>query len=272
MRKPAAIGFYPHDQDILRESVQSLLADAKSIGAKDAVSAIVPHAGYPFSGQTAASVYASLPDNYKTIILLGTNHTGMGASIAVSLDTWQTPLGAVKNDTEIGKKIVNISKTASHDETAHVQEHSIEVQLPFLQVKMQDFKIVPIAVSSGISTETYKELAGAIKDAVNGKNALVIASSDFTHYGEMYGFAPKTENANTWVHETDKKVIDAILAHDTEKFIDLAGKTTVCGAGAIATLMYFTKGKKGHLIDYKTSFDISGDENIIVGYGGVVFY
>ncbi len=216
-------------------------------------------------------MYASLPDNYKTIILLGTNHTSMGASIAVSLDTWQTPLGAIENDTEVSKKIVNISKTASHDETAHVQEHSIEVQLPFLQVKMQDFKIVPIAVSSGLSAEAYKDFADAIKEAVKGKKVLVVASSDFTHYGEMYGFAPKCKNANKWVHETDKKVIDAILAHDIDEFVDLAGKTTVCGAGAIATLMYFTEGKKGTLVDYKTSFDVSGDESIIVGYGGVVF-
>ena len=271
MRKPAAIGFYPPDKDILREQVRSLLANTKSIDVKDAVGAIVPHAGYSYSGRTAAAVYASLPDDYKTIIILGTNHTGMGKEIAVSFDEWMTPLGAIENDVDIGKKIVEFSKDASHDETAHTQEHSIEVQLPFLQVRMQGFKIVPIAVSSGISAEIYAELADAIKEAVNEKRALVIASSDFTHYGEMYGFAPKCDNANKWVHDTDKKVIDAILAHDVEKFIGLAGKTTVCGAGAIATLMYFTKGRKGNLADYRTSFDVSGDESIIVGYGGVVF-
>ncbi len=207
----------------------------------------------------------------ETIIILGTNNTGMDASIAVSLDNWQTPLGAVENDVEAGKKIVELSKAALHDEAAHMQEHSIEVQLPFLQAKMQNFKIVPITVSSGLSTKTYAELAEAIKESVKGKRALVIASSDFTHYGEMYGFAPKCDNANKWVHGTDKKVIDAILAHDTEKFIDLAGKTTVCGAGAIATLMHYAKGRKGKLVDYRTSFDVSGDENIIVGYGGIVF-
>ena len=271
MRKPAAIGFYPPDKDVLREKVRSLLADTKRIDVEDAVGAIVPHAGYSFSGLTAASVYASLPGNYETIIILGTNHTGRGKEIAVSSDEWITPLGAIENDVELGKKIVNISKTASHDEAAHMQEHSIEVQLPFLQVKMQEFKIVPIAVSSDLSAKTYAELADAIKKALKGKRALVIASSDFTHYGEMYGFAPKCDDANKWVHDTDKKVIDAILAHDTEKFINLAGKTTVCGAGAIATLMYFTKDRKGHLVDYRTSFDVSGDESIIVGYGGVVF-
>ena len=271
MRKPAAIGFYPPDRNFLEREVRTLLADIKHLDVEDAVGAIVPHAGYSFSGLTAAAVYASLPEDYETIVILGTNHTGIGASIAVSLDSWQTPLGAVENDVETGKKIVELSKAALHNEAAHMQEHSIEVQLPFLQAKMQDFKIVPITVSSGLSAKTYAELANAIKEAVRGKRALVIASSDFTHYGEMYGFAPECDDANKWVHDTDKKVIEAILAHDTEKFIDLAGKTTVCGAGAIATLMYFTKDRKGKLVDYRTSFDISGDKDLIVGYGGVLF-
>lgn len=271
MRNPAAIGFYPGNKEILAATINHLLSCAKRTALKKADGIIVPHAGYAYSGQTAACVYASIPKEYDTIILLGTNHTGQGKDIAVSTEDWLTPLGIAKNDTETGEKICSLSKFASHDELAHLHEHSIEVQIPFLQSIMGKFKIVPIAVSGGLPCEQYADLAGAIRKSVEGKNALVIASSDFTHYGEAYGFSPECRDANKWVHETDKKIISGILSGNAPEFLELAEKSTVCGIGAIYTLLKFTGKKKGMLLDYRTSCDVSFEKRAIVGYAGIIF-
>lgn len=269
MRRPIASGFYPNDKEALLKTVNLLLSKAKKLKIENPEGAVVPHAGYSYSGLTAACAYASLHDTYGTVVLLGTNHAGQGAEIAVSFEDWQTPLGFVKNDSETGERICRLADVPC-DEIAHAHEHSIEVQLPFLQVKLKKFKIVPIAVSSGLALQQYAKLASAIREVLSGKNSVVLASSDFTHYGKMYGFAPECADANVWVHETDKKIIEAIIARDAKKFIGLAENTTVCGAGAIATLMAFAK-KEGKLADYRTSCDVSGEKNMIVGYGGILF-
>jgi len=274
MRAPVSAGFYPSKKVVLDAMLKQLLSRAKvRTGIKDISGAVVPHAGYYYSGRMAAKVY-SLLKPCSTIIILGTNHTGLGEDAAVSRDSWKTPLGVVETDIKLAERIVaKGSGILKFDEMAHSEEHSIEVQLPFLQYLFKDFKIVAISVSSGLYLVNYESIASAIYGAIKGTDAIVIASSDFTHYGTSYGFAPPADDPADWVRKTDMAMISAILGGDLDKFLDLGRKTTVCGIGPIATLINVMKkmGSKSKLVDYTTSFDVSEKTDVIVGYAGIVF-
>lgn len=274
MRAPVSAGFYPSKKVVLRAMLGSLFSRHKSkIGFGTIAGAIVPHAGYYYSGRTAAKVY-SLMKPCSTIILLGTNHTGLGENAAVSRDSWKTPLGVVETDIKLAELIVSQGGgILKFDEIAHSEEHSIEVQLPFLQYLFRDFRIVAISVSSGPCLANYESIASDICAAIKGTNTIVIASSDFTHYGASYGFAPPTEDPPDWVRKTDMALIDEILSGDRDKFLYRGRKTTVCGIGPIATLITVMNKMraKAELVDYTTSFDVSGKSDSIVGYAGIVF-
>ncbi|MBW2999636.1 AmmeMemoRadiSam system protein B [Candidatus Woesearchaeota archaeon] len=240
---------------------------------KEILGAIAPHAGYMFSGPCAAFVYkeiaeSKLPDLF---IMLGLDHTGFGDN-CVCLDDWQTPLGVVKTDKEFGKELEK--NGIPFNPEAHFAEHSIEVQLPFLQFifkeKMEKIRIVPVMI-----THDYKEVAEKIKKTIaqSKKRVCIIASSDFTHYGPSYGFTPFTDNPKENLEKLDKGAVEQIKSLEPEKFLSYAEKTTICGMMPIAVLMELLKekAKKVELLKYYTSGDITKDYRNAVGYASIIF-
>jgi AmmeMemoRadiSam system protein B len=261
MRRPAVAGmFYPSN----RESLLAMLREFVDYHPDDSVIACVsPHAGYVYSGRTAGRVYSLIPQ-VETYVIVGPNHTGYGSPVALSTDTWLTPLGEVEVDMEfveaMPKKIVDL------DETAHRFEHSLEVQVPFLQyINMgRKFKIVPICMGMQ-DEETAREVAEEIITAKEetGKEIVVVASSDMHHY------LPDDE-----CRRLDELVIKAILSMDVSKYYktiyDL--QASVCGYGCIGVAMFYakSKGARAELVEYSTSGDVA-DKSSVVGYAGIVF-
>lgn len=270
MRESIAEGFYPFDKDKLDKAVTKLLSDVKLKTNNRIAGAIVPHAGYAYSGNVAAHVFKSLP-KYDIVVILGTNHTGVGERVAVSVDSWETSFGIVEIDAEIAASIVKNCEVAHYDDLAHMYEHSIEVMLPFLQKVMGGFKLVAISVSTELNGRNYESVGDAIREAVGGKKVLIIASSDFTHFGSMYNFVPVDKDEVKWVENTDKDVIDAILDFRIDDVVELSRSSTVCGYGPIAVLLNAVSGTKGKLLKYGTSYDVSKSKDAIVGYAGIVF-
>lgn len=298
MRRAIAAGsYYDADVNELKDSIHELflgnlgpgkLADIKKEREeKQLYGIIAPHAGYIYSGQAAAHAYKAVAESKKfdTFIVLGTDHTGYADSdFSFSLEDFETPLGSVRIDKELAKLIIRNSKKAGinadatgKDEKAHSIEHSIEVQLPFLQSCVSEFKIVPIMVSRYDAARCGKFAAVVVDTAENLKRKIcVIASGDFTHYGNMYGFVPFTSHIKENIYGIDKKAISRILKFDTSGFLGEAGKTTICGAGVISTCIEICKrlgSKKAELLKYYTLGDITlhYDTDAVIGYAAIAF-
>lgn len=259
MRYPVVAGqFYPSNPDSLETMISEFSTPSSS---PSVVACVSPHAGYMFSGKTAGMVHSLLPEA-DTYVIVGPNHTGYGSAVAVSMDAWTTPLGEV----EIDKEFVNSmsERITDVDEIAHRYEHSLEVQIPFLQYLHDDFKIVPICLGMQ-DEETVKEVAGEIMQAEKetGRKISLVASSDMHH------FLPERD-----CRERDNKVIEAILSMNMSRYFTTVYElqASVCGYGAIGVAMEYTKHMSGEaeLIDYSTSGEIAGRESV-VGYAGVAF-
>lgn len=275
IRKPVVAGtFYPADENDLKEAIkESFLSKfgfgkIPELGNEKLKGIIVPHAGYTYSGPCASHAYAQLPKNAKTFVILATNHTGIGEQIAVSEDDqWETPLGSININKTLVKQIVEECEFAKLDETGHKYEHSGEVQLPFLQFLYKDFSIVPITISHTTQINQLKSLANTLSKL----DVVIIASSDFTHYGSSYGFTPfhgTDEEIKKKIYSLDKDIISAIENLDIESFISKASKSTVCGVGPISLLMLLSK--KAELLKYYTSGDVIRDYDTAVGYAAMV--
>lgn len=232
---------------------------------------ISPHAGFIFSGPVAAHHYLELSYEKapQTIILFGPNHRGFGDPISLmSSGYWETPLGNIEIDEQLAKNIINCDKNKliKEDIQAHLLEHSIEVQLPFLQFVYPDyqFKIVPISIANQqLSLMTY--LANTIFEATKEKSCLFIASSDFTHYEVQESTRRK-----------DYEAIDKIINMDTQLFYKTIkhNGASICGPGPIAIIIEICKKystKKGQLLKYATSGDVSGMNEQVVGYASIMF-
>ena len=237
-------------------------------GEKRIIGFVSPHAGYLYSGPVAAYGYAALasdgpPDAF---IIMGPNHTGRGSGVAIATKgNWETPFGIASIDNELAEQIRKSCNIIDEDETAHVSEHSIEVQLPFLQYLYGDaIKFVPICMMMQ-DLSTCKEIAASIGEQTRGKHVVVIASSDFTHY-EPHAVASSN----------DKIAINAITHLDSSRLNDLGetGQVTMCGYGPITTLIEVAKTKpqvKARLLSYHTSGDVTGDKDSVVGYASILF-
>lgn len=231
---------------------------------------IVPHAGYAFSGACAASAYRELAgSNPDTYIIIGLSHHGYGTCL--SKEDWETPLGVIKTDVELVEEIRR--QGIGIDEQAHAGEHSIEVQLPFLQYIHQgeDVQIVALIASQDMD---FRKIAGCIQKARELKRrVVVIASSDFTHYGRVYGYCPFRTNIKEGVYKLDKGAIERILQLDADGFLDYCSRTeaTICGKWPIATIIELCKKTKGRLVKYCTSAEMTKDYENIVGYASMVF-
>jgi len=274
VREPVAEGFYPGNAKILDLMLDKLFTGQKKTIKRDVIGLVAPHAGYLYSGKTAAKTYAQISKKYDSVIILGPDHTGMAEAVSVSTEDWITPLGEVKVDKNLAEKIISGSNIITEDENAHMYEHSIEVQLPFLQHVLKSFSFVPIIIPHDkMNLDKLKEVADAIADATEGKNVLVIASSDLTHFGKGYSFVPVEKDEIEWMEKTDTAIMEKIAELDEVQTLNKAKETTACGSYPIAVLIMIMKKKvdSGEIIDYSTSYEVSKSKDIIVGYGGIVF-
>lgn len=275
MRTSAVAGsFYPANPKNLKEKLKNCFSgiDKKDLEGYLIKGAVVPHAGYDFSGRVAAHVYANLP-KVDTYILVGPKHHFYGSPIAFSDDTWETPYGTVEVDLDITNQF--IGSIIDKDEIAHQYEHSIEVQLPFLQYLFSDFKIVPICIGlhdPQTCMEVGRIIAQSLKNA--GKNAVIIASSDFTHAGPNYGYyPPRGVKVNKFIEELDKKVIQKIIElKEREVIITAENDRSMCGSPAVAATITAVKelgAKRVELLKYATSYDVMPSSSA-VGYAGII--
>ncbi|MGC9200616.1 MAG: MEMO1 family protein [Candidatus Aenigmatarchaeota archaeon] len=267
MREAVFAGyFYPSKKEELEKMISSFFEKSfKEVKErKNAIGIVSPHAGYIYSGLTASYAFSSLPRNInKTFIIIGPNHTGYGKEVSVyPKGIWKTPLGEIEIDEEFAQEIIKNSEFAEKDEIAHLEEHSIEVQLPFLQFLYKRIKIVPICLLNQ-SKEVAEDLAKAILKTK--RDFVLVASSDFNHYEEQQTTLRK-----------DLKLIDAIISLDLDKFYSVLIKERVsaCGYGGIAVLMKVTEELKGkiELIKHSTSGDINKDYSSVVGYASLIAF
>jgi hypothetical protein len=247
IRKSVCSGtWYSSNKNILKSEVECYLNSIKKLNIRPKI-IVVPHAGYKFSGKVAAKAFAQIPKDTKKVIILGTSHHYplIGASIS-NKDAYETPLGNVRICQEINKK------GFTSVEQAHLREHSIEIELPFLQVLLEDFCIIPILVGK-ISED--KMLSFFEKN----KDALIVVSVDLSHFHSY-------KNAN----KLDKHTLRTLLCFDYEEI----KKCEVDSPYALASILKFAKKEnyKIKLLDYKNSGDITGDKSSVVGYSAIVFY
>jgi AmmeMemoRadiSam system protein B len=236
-------------------------------GPRKILGIVAPHAGYMYSGPVAANGYSRIASDGmpEAFIILGPNHTGRGSGVSILTEgQWETPMGVTPIETSLGKQIQRASNILDIDETAHSAEHSIEVQLPFIQFLSQDTQFVPICMMMQ-DLQTSREIAKNIVEQCRDKDVVIIASSDFTHYEPQ-------ESAN----RKDKMAIDAIMNLDDAKLNEMgeSSRVTMCGYGPITTLIAAARmlgGIKAEFLAYKTSGDITGDKGAVVGYSSILF-
>jgi len=282
VRNPVVAGaFYPSDVKELKKMIKGFL-DKADVKGKNVIGIVSPHAGYIYCGKIMADIYKSISNKFETAVILGPNHSGYGVGVATSLIDWKTPLGNIKADEEFIKELVKDSMIME-DPRPHMREHSIEVQLPWLQYLFKNFKFVPISINPiYFDLKTCKEIGEKIADVTKKlkRKVLIIASSDFTHYGSMYGYTPfkgKADDVLKKIKEMDLEVINFIEKLKPEDVIKTCDekRLTICGYGGIASMLFAAKllgAKKAELIDYTTSFDVSRSIDAIVGYAGISIF
>lgn len=283
-RKPVVAGrYYERYFDKLDKQINSCFTSDKGPGETPSTrkeqkifGAIVPHAGYSFSGQCAAWAYKEIAESKfpTTYVILGPNHTGEGADFSTYLfSDWETPFGNVKIDKELGNKLLKIFPDLTNEAEAHLHEHSIEVQLPFLQFASKDnldkLKFLPICIKNN-NYEKLMQLAKALSEC---EDICVICSSDFTHYGQVYNFVPFIHSKKENLYDMDAKAINYIKELNTEEFFKYAKTTTICGQASITVLVEYCKlmNAKAHLLSYYTSGDVLHDYDNAVGYASIIF-
>ncbi len=274
VRQPAVAGaFYAANLSSLKQQIidsfNHKLGPGRLPGDKieSNITAIVaPHAGYVYSGPSAAHAYLRLAEQVKpdTVVVIGPNHTGRGTPVSIMGDGyWETPFGRVELDSNIADAIIQDSNIARIDDTAFIREHSVEVQVPFLQFIYPEFKLVPICMGYQ-DLETSIDLGRAIHEAVKGRNAIIVASSDLNH------MEPKSVS-----NKKDKYVLDAIDAMDEVQLQESVKREhiTTCGYGPVSATLVASKlggAKSSEILSYYTSGDIIGDDSQVVGYTSAI--
>jgi len=268
VRHPAVAGrFYPAQAQTLTRDLDQFLGrdEPKSVEVENALGCVVPHAGYMYSGHVAGAVYRRLPARPSYIILCP-NHTGRGAPLAMmSSGEWLTPLGSVPIDADLCQAVRRACHLVMEDAAAHEHEHSLEVQLPFLQRSAGEFSFVPIAIGAG-GYAALESLGRGLAQVLKGseKRLLVIASSDMNHY-----------EPDEITRVKDRKAIEKILALDPQGLYDVVRREDIsmCGYGPTIAMLTAAReqGARGaELVKYATSADSSGDRSAVVGYAGII--
>jgi AmmeMemoRadiSam system protein B len=267
LRLPAVAGrFYPSSPDELTTLVRKYSQPESEIATQKVGGCLVPHAGYVYSGHVAGAVFSriQLP---KRILLLGVRHQPRGANAAInSSGAWRTPLGDASIDTELAAQISTACPILREDTVAHANEHSLEVQLPFLQVLAPGFTFVPVALGN-VRFEDLVEIGAAIGKvlAASREETLLVTTSDLNHYED-----------DVTTRTKDQKAIDRILAMDARGLSDICrdAQISMCGLGptvAMLTALSTIGSNKAELVRYATSGDISGERDAVVGYAGMTF-
>ncbi len=262
IRRPAVAGaFYDSDPAKLKRIVRGFLKEGPKAKARGVM---VPHAGYVYSGAVAGEVFSRI-EPAETFIILGPNHTGFGPNVSIMCrGGWETPFGVMRIDEELAASVSRGSNLFKEDTSAHLHEHSIEVQLPFLQ-SLGEGKFVPITLMK-VSYQMCKEVASALTEAVRacGKSVLIVASSDMTHFESQASAEIK-----------DRSALDRMEALDPEGLYDVVQSRRISMCGFIpSTIMLIAAkalgGDRARVVRYATSGDVTGDFDQVVGYAGVV--
>ena len=275
IRTPAVSGtFYPENEKKLKNLIHDCFMHPIGPGKTSPTDSdekiygvICPHAGFVYSGPVAChSFYSLSSSSSKLAIIVGPNHYGIGQNTASMIDvSWKTPLGLAEVDSDSVLELREHLDILEIDSFSHSKEHSIEVQIPILQeVFSNEMKILPISLINQ-EQKTATLVGSAIAKIAQEKDALLIGSSDFTHYEE-----------NEFAHRQDLALIDPILKLDIDEFYKILHerKVTACGFGAIASIMTACKelgATEGKLLKYATSGDVSGDKSSVVGYASIIF-
>ncbi len=267
-RKAAVAGFfYLADPGKLNKQLDSFFAHASSQKTEKACAIIVPHAGYIYSGQTAADVLSKIKIPRK-IFILSPNHSGEGAAISINAEgSWETPLGEVKIDSKLARTFMKHCPWAEDDEIAHQKEHSLEVQLPLLQYLKNDFEFVPLTLQH-LAYEDCVILGEALAETIHeaGEEVLIVASSDMNHY-----------ESHERTLEKDMIAIDPILKMDPQLLYEQVHQHNVSMCGIIPSTIALIAAKllgakHSELITHTTSGPVSGDYERVVGYAGFLIY
>lgn len=289
-RKPLVAGqFYPGSEAECRKGLQSCLAEKPEATdlPDNIVAGIVPHAGWLFSGSVAGLVFNAIKaanETVDTFVLFGAIHSYLGASAAVyDKGSWVTPLGEAGIDEELASDIIKCSDSAGADCHAHESEHSIEVQVPFIQYLFPDARIVPIMIPpADFAGQLGRDVATVICGA-ESKKVVCIGSTDLTHYGPRYGFYPEGAGAEgiKWARDVnDRAFIDLAVQMETDRIVVSAmEKSNACGAGAVAATVGAAESlgrSEGRLLAHTHSSEImaekfgqAGEES--VGYAAIVY-
>lgn len=264
-RAPAVAGrFYEGSPERLQSQLNELLPECRE--KIPAIGILSPHAGYVFSGAVAGAVFGQV-ELPRLFIVLCPNHTGLGAPLALmDSGTWKTPLGEVPVNTALASHLAELCPALEVDESAHRLEHSLEVQLPFIQFLRPEAEMVPVCLGTQ-RLDLLLELAGALAEAIRqtGEPVLLVASSDMTHY----------EPAAT-AREKDRLAISAMEKLDAHRLHAAVRQhhITMCGMAAAVAVVEASRqsgAERGRLISYQTSGDTTGDMASVVGYAGMIF-
>lgn len=263
-RKPAVAGyFYPRKEKDLLAMIEEMVEPR--LKKEKALCVVSPHAGFMYSGPVAGAVFSSvkLP---ATFVILGPNHGNVHSRAALMKEgVWETPLGDVPVESLLAELIMSHSPLITDDESAHSEEHSLEVQLPFIQYFKKNFFIVPISLSYYFSYEELEELGKAVSQGIKefSKEVLIVASTDMSHYVSQKNAEKKDNLAIDKVLKLDPRGL-----YDTVKSEDIS----MCGFQPTTSALIASKelgAKKAELIKYQTSGDVSGDYSQVVGYAGL---
>ena len=267
LRLPAVAGrFYPSNPAELTALIQKYVVIDSHERPVAVRACLVPHAGYVYSGHVVGAVLARIALPNK-IIVLGVRHYPRGEAAAIlSRGAWRTPLGDARIDEELAEALKKACPLLREDSVAHSAEHSLEVQLPFLQVLAPEFTFVPVALGT-VQFEALVNVGEAIGRVLEGseENVLLLTTSDLNHY---------EDDATTRVK--DHKAIDQLLALNPRKLYDTCRDEAIsmCGLGPAVAMLTALKAlgvKKRELVKYATSADVSGDRSAVVGYAGMIF-
>lgn len=290
IREPIVAGhFYAAHAERCRAELKSLLEAAGPISPEaqsGTVGGLVPHAGWACSGRTAARVFqalASLPRKPKVIVLFGGVHRYRGRETAMfSSGKWDTPLGPVEIDARLAERILGHTNLIVEDPYAHENEHSLEVQMPFIKALFPQTRVVPLMVPI---TPMAAEVGQAVGRTLNAYDydALVVGTTDLTHYGPQYDFVPQGvgAKANAWAKEVnDRRFIDLVCKMSADQVVsEAAAHRNACNAGATAATVAAAAAlgaTQGVLLEHTTSSEVLGasrgeEMSDSVGYAGIVF-
>ncbi len=265
--------WYPADANTLKNDIAKLFQKSDVKPADNTIALILPHAGYQYSGRTAAMGIQTLGRQYKRIIVIGPSHYAQIEDVlsVPQAAIYQSPLGQVAIDTEFINKLLTFPQFKVIPQ-ANDREHSTQIEIPLLQFTQKDFKVVPI-VAGQCSPQTISKVASILKGMIDN-DTLIIASSDFTHYGPNYNYVPFKENVSQQLKDLDMGAYKFIEKIDSNGFMDYRTKTgaTICGYIPISILLsMLDKSSLPQLINYATSGQLTGDFNNSVSYFSIAF-